>query len=96
MKDDDYAKLVASIKQAGEIKVGRRRASRRFSFPTPSARSIRTRLHVSQSQFAHMLGVSTNTVQNWEQGRREPQGAARALLRVAQVNPQAILDALHV
>ncbi|MFW5812852.1 MAG: helix-turn-helix domain-containing protein [Fibrobacterota bacterium] len=55
----------------------------------------RKRLHLSQSEFALMIGVSKYTLQNWEQGRREPEGPARALLRVADRNPQAVLEALH-
>jgi len=42
-----------------------------------------------------MIGVSVRTLQNWEQGRRTPEGPAKALLRIASRNPQAVLDALH-
>jgi putative transcriptional regulator len=42
-----------------------------------------------------MIGVSVRTLQNWEQGRREPKGPAKALLRIALRNPSAVLDALH-
>jgi putative transcriptional regulator len=42
-----------------------------------------------------MIGVSKGTLQNWEQGRREPDGPARALLHIADKNPKAVLDALH-
>lgn len=52
-------------------------------------------MNVSQNEFALMLGVSPRTLQNWEQGRREPEGSARALLIVAQKNPKAVLEALH-
>ena len=41
-----------------------------------------------------MIGVSTSTLQNWEQGRRKPEGPARALLQVASKNPDAVVDAL--
>ena len=41
-----------------------------------------------------MIGVSVATLQNWEQGRRKPEGPARALLRVAAKNPQAVMEAL--
>ena len=43
-----------------------------------------------------MIGVSARTLQNWEQGRREPEGPAKALLRVVERQPRAVLDALHV
>ncbi len=61
----------------------------------PNIQAIRTKLNVSQNEFALMLGVSPRTLQNWEQGRREPEGSARALLIVAQKNPKAVLEALH-
>lgn len=48
----------------------------------------------SQAEFARMIGVSVATLQNWEQGRRRPEGPARALLKVAAVNPQAVAAAL--
>jgi putative transcriptional regulator len=41
-----------------------------------------------------MIGISTATLQNWEQGRRKPEGPARALLQVAMNNPMAVKDAL--
>lgn len=55
---------------------------------------IRQKLHLCQEDFANFMGVSVRTLQNWEQHRREPQGAARSLLRVAQKSPEAILKAL--
>jgi putative transcriptional regulator len=42
-----------------------------------------------------MIGVSVRTLQNWEQGRRQPEGPAKALLRIASKNPSAVLEALH-
>jgi putative transcriptional regulator len=53
---------------------------------------IREKLGLSQSRFAELLGVSVRTLQDWEQGRRMPSGAARTLLLVAAKNPQAILE----
>jgi putative transcriptional regulator len=54
-------------------------------------RAIRKRMGLSQSGFAGVLGVSTRTLQDWEQGRRRPTGPARALLRVAHRHPNALL-----
>jgi len=56
---------------------------------------VREKLDVSQSEFALMIGVSVRTLQNWEQGRRRPKSPAKALLRIASRNPDAVLDALH-
>ena len=58
----------------------------------PSVSSIRERTGLSQSQFARLLGVSVRTLQEWEQGRRAPSGAARTLLAVAQRNPRILLE----
>ena len=58
----------------------------------PSVSSIRERTGLSQTRFAQLLGVSVRTLQDWEQGRRAPSGAARTLLMVAARNPGALLD----
>jgi putative transcriptional regulator len=95
MKKDAFAALVASVKQAGEIRRGARRASRRVAYKPQDIKAIRAHFGLSQAQFAMLMGISVATLQNWEQGRREPEGPARALLRVAQVHPAAVLDALQ-
>ena len=94
MKEKDFNDLVTSIKQAGRIRRRRIRAARVFSFRPADIKSIRLNLGKSQSEFALMIGVSVATLQNWEQGRRTPEGPARALLKVAAENPQAVVDAL--
>lgn len=53
------------------------------------------KLGLTQKEFSGMIGVSIKTLQNWEQGRREPEGPAKALLRVVEKEPQAVLSALH-
>ena len=58
----------------------------------PSVSSIRERTGLSQAKFAALLGVSVRTLQEWDQGRRAPSGAARTLLMVAAKNPQALLE----
>jgi putative transcriptional regulator len=58
----------------------------------PPVSSIRERMGLSQARFAQLLGVSVRTLQEWEQGRRAPSGAARTLLLIAQKNPRALLD----
>ncbi len=58
-----------------------------------SAVAARAKLGLSQREMAVLLGISARTLQNWEQGQREPDQAAKMLLRVAVRNPQAVLDA---
>lgn len=58
----------------------------------PPVSEIRHKVGLSQSRFAALLGVSVRTLQDWEQGRRAPSGAARTLLLIADKNPEALLD----
>lgn len=58
----------------------------------PAVNEIREKTGLSQSQFSELLGVSVRTLQDWEQGRRAPSGAARTLLLIANKNPQSLLD----
>jgi putative transcriptional regulator len=95
MKEEAFSKLVASVKEAGEIRAGHLRPSRTYEIQPPEIRMVRERLDVSQDEFAVMIGVSARTLQNWEQGRRQPEGPAKALLTIASRNPTAVLDALH-
>jgi len=94
MNDNDFNKLAESIKEAGRIKAGELQPGRRFELSPIDIKGIREMLHKSQSEFALMIGVSISTLQNWEQGRRKPEGPAMALLKVASKNPKAIMDAL--
>jgi hypothetical protein len=55
---------------------------------------LRHTFHASQRQFARMFGISVETLRNWEQGKRRPQGPARALLRVAKANPSTVARTL--
>ncbi|MEX2525223.1 MAG: helix-turn-helix domain-containing protein [Gammaproteobacteria bacterium] len=58
----------------------------------PDVGKIREKTGLSQSRFAELLGVSVRTLQDWEQGRRAPSGAARTLLLIADRDPGALLD----
>jgi len=94
MNEQDFANLVESVKQAGQIKRGELKPGRTFEFNPVDIKAIRGQFQKSQREFAYMIGVSVGTLQNWEQGRRKPEGPARALLRVAAKNPQAVMEAL--
>ena len=79
--------LLESIRQA------QRGEGRVTKVAVTAATEARLKLGVSQAAFAQLLGVSVRTLQEWEQGRREPSGAARTLLRIALKSPEAILQA---
>lgn len=94
MKRSEFDLLVTSVRQAGRIRRGEMEPARRFEVHAADVKAIRHRLNKSQSELALMIGVSVATLQNWEQGRREPEGPARALLKVAAENPAAVAAAL--
>jgi len=81
-KRDLAADLLQSMKEmkAGQVHI--------VSSPVIEARQ---KTGLSQSQFAALLGVSVRTLQGWEQGRKQPSGAARTLLAIASSNPKALL-----
>ncbi|MBI2806204.1 MAG: helix-turn-helix domain-containing protein [Planctomycetes bacterium] len=94
MKKKDFDALTESIKQAGKIRRGEAEPARVTEVEPVDVKAIRRRLGKSQAQFALMIGVSLATLQNWEQGRRRPDGPARALLQVAARHPEAVQAAL--
>jgi putative transcriptional regulator len=95
MKNGELVEPVQSTTQAGQIRQVGKRPSRVSRPSVPDVKKTRERLHMTQAEFATMIGVSARTLQNWEQGRRTPEGPAQALLRVAAKNPEAVLEALH-
>jgi putative transcriptional regulator len=94
MRKRDFDKLDESVKQAGRIRRGEKKASRVFKFAPADIKAIRDRLGKSQSEFALLIGVSVSTLRNWEQGRRFPEGPAHALLMVVSENSEAVAEAL--
>lgn len=92
MKDELFEELLESIEEGGAILRGEAEPSRSFVVEDPDVAAIRAEYGLSQSRFAALLGISVRTLQNWEQGRRRPEGPARVLLRVAAEHPAAILD----
>jgi putative transcriptional regulator len=89
-----FEELLSSVQQAVAIEHGRMRPSREFTVRTKSdVARARAKLGLSQEKFAALLGISPATLRNWEQGRRQPTGAAKILLKVAMRHPQAVLEA---
>ncbi|MDR0702601.1 MAG: helix-turn-helix domain-containing protein [Azoarcus sp.] len=81
-------KLLESVRQ---MKAGRFGRVTVVETPNALACDARRKTGLSQSKFARLLGISLRTLQDWEQGRREPSGAARTLLLIARERPDAVL-----
>lgn len=95
MDDKLFAELLESVREGGAILRGEKVASRTFVMENPDVKRIRERYKLSQTEFAALLGISLKTLQNWEQGRRTPRGAARVLLQVAARHPEAVWDVVE-
>lgn len=76
------------LKSVRRMKTGK--AAKETRVELSAAAKARAKVGLSQSEFARLLGVSVRTLQDWEQGRREPSGAAKTLLRIAEQNPEAV------
>ena len=88
--DAELAQFQADLLQSvREMKAGT--FARTTQVSVTEALQARTRMDLSQSQFAKLMGVSVRTLQEWEQGRKQPTGAARTLLRVAVRTPEALV-----
>jgi putative transcriptional regulator len=94
MNDDLFQELLESVREGGAILRGEAEPSREFTISDPDVSELRAEYGLSQEKFAALLGISVRTLQNWEQGRRAPQGPARVLLRVPARHPEAILEAV--
>ncbi len=89
-----FAELMGSVLEADEILKGKRKPSRETLISPVEAREIRKATGLSQEKFARIIHVDVGTLRNWEQGRRDPTGPARALLHVIRTNPKETLRAL--
>ena len=95
MKKTEFKELLQGVREAGAYLRGNKSAVTRVDRIEPdSVAVVRAKLKLSQSEFARMLGISAATLQNWEQGRGQPSGAARVLLRVAAKHPEVVLEAV--
>ena len=88
-------KLLQSVREGGSILRGEDKAARWIVVGLPEVRAIREKTSLSQSEFAHLIGVSVKTLQNWEQDRRRPTGPAVALLRIIAQAPMLAIEAIH-
>jgi len=99
MNEVMFEELLESIQQAGAIRRGEIQPARKFEYQDIDIKAIRKKTGLSQAQFARLINVPLGTYQNWEQGRRRPQGAAMALLQtllqIFDFDPQYALKALR-
>ncbi|NIH12447.1 MAG: helix-turn-helix domain-containing protein [Serratia symbiotica] len=89
-----FDRLKESMAQMNEIIDGERAPSREFQVSAVQVKTIRQATGLYQPVFAALISVSVGTLKNWEQGRREPTGPAKALLRAIERDPQHVLPAL--
>ncbi|MFN8443984.1 MAG: helix-turn-helix domain-containing protein [Caldilineaceae bacterium] len=91
-KRDIGQEILEGLQEIKAYKAGKVDLRKRtFQPPAPPA-EIRAQLQLSQTAFAGLMGVSLRTLQDWEQGRRQPVGSARMLLRIAQQHPEVFLE----
>ena len=84
--------ILEGIQEIKKYKAGQGHLKTTRMEPPLSAQSIRKKLQLSQAEFALLMGVSIRTLQDWEQGRRQPKGPARSLLRIASYHPEVFLE----
>ncbi len=95
MDKDLFKRLQESMVQMDEISRGERSPSREFHVDAAQVKNIRKRTGLAQPAFAKAIGVAVGTLQNWEQGRRDPEGPAKALLRALNNDPANVIAALR-
>jgi putative transcriptional regulator len=96
MDSKQFDELKAAIKMMAKHMRGEKVAGLRiYEVPETDVRAIREAAAVSQAEFARLIGINVRTLQNWEQGRSRPTGAARALLKIVALNPKSAMKALH-
>jgi putative transcriptional regulator len=100
-KDDEMSKVADSIRRGLEEAVAYARGEAKesaYRVHVPAlidVRAIRTKLGMTQEEFAGRFGFSVNTLRHWEQGKRQPEGPTRAYLLVIERAPKAVQKALH-
>lgn len=94
MEKNLFDRLVKSMAEMDEIDRGVRQPSREFHVDALQVKAIREATGLTQENFAKRIDVAVGTLRNWEQGRRAPEGPARALLRAIHNDPEHVLAAL--
>ena len=89
-----FDELMESVQEMNEILRGEREPSREFHVDSMRVNEIRKATGLTQAKFAALIDVQLGTLRNWEQGRREPTGPAKALLKAIHNDPVHVLNAL--
>ena len=88
MDDNMFDELLNSVEEMNDIIQEKTKPSRVFEYKPVKVKAIRTKAGLTQEKFALAMGVSKRTLENWEQGRRSPTGAAKSLLKAFDLNPE--------
>lgn len=93
---DATEKLLKALKEVEAHVLKQTTRGREFVFPPTDVdvRAIRARLNITQEQFARRYGFSLDTLRHWEQGRRQPEGPARILLKIIESKPELVEEVL--
>ncbi|MGE8067236.1 NadS family protein [Pseudomonas sp. NPDC089569] len=89
-----FDELMESVQEMNEILRGERQPSREFTVHALQVKEIRKATGLTQAKFAALIDVQLGTLRNWEQGRRQPTGPAKALLKAIHNDPVHVLNAL--
>ena len=93
MKKELFNELLQSVNEAAAIERGECKPARTFEVKSANdVVRVREQLGLPQTKFAKLLGISEDTLQNWEQGRRKPSGPAKVLLKIAAKHPKVVLE----
>ncbi|MGE6608795.1 helix-turn-helix domain-containing protein [Halomonas sp. NPDC076908] len=90
-----FDELLESVQQMDEIQRGERTPSREQYVPGLRVKEVRKASGLSQQRFAKLINVQIGTLRNWEQGRREPTGPAKALIHAISQDPEHVIRALQ-
>lgn len=89
-----FDELMESVQEMDEILRGEKKPSREFHVDALQVKQIRKATGMTQAKFAALIDVQLGTLRNWEQGRRQPTGPAKALLKAIHYDPVHVLSAL--
>ncbi|WP_417665438.1 NadS family protein [Pseudidiomarina sp.] len=93
MKNSAFNELLQSVEEMDAIVKGKQKPSRENFIAAIEVKQIRQQTKLSQDKFAKLIGVEVSTLRNWEQGRREPTGPAKVLIRAIANDPENVIEA---